>query len=205
MIGIIDYGIGNIQAFLNLFDRLNLKADKVKDSLAIKKCSHLILPGVGHFDEAMSALNSSGLRPTLEEVVMYKKTPILGVCVGMQMLGNFSDEGKLAGLGWIPGNNLSLKKYLNTKSYRIPHMGWNSIEPVNVNSLFDRTTLNISEFYFLHSFFFKSSSKKTVTGKVKYGIEFDAAISLENIHGIQCHPEKSHKWGENLLKKFSEL
>ncbi len=205
MIGVIDYGVGNIKAFLNLFARLNLPAERLDAPSKIFDCSHLILPGVGHFDQAMGSLNASGLRPALEQAVIEDRTPILGVCVGMQMLGNRSEEGKLPGLGWIEGEVLSFNSQIADHDVRSPHMGWNKIKPNNENELFNKGSLHDSEFYFLHSYYFSACNQSLVSGETEYGLRFDAAISSDNIHGIQCHPEKSHAWGERLLKTFSGL
>src|SRR6056300_721413 len=128
MIGIIDYGIGNIQAFLNLFNRLGIRAERASTKQSLNLSSHLVLPGVGNFDYAMKKLNNSGIREPLENLVLNSKIPILGICVGMQMLADNSDEGFLAGLGWIPGKVCAFSKNRQCSKLALPHMGWNTLK-----------------------------------------------------------------------------
>jgi imidazole glycerol-phosphate synthase subunit HisH len=202
MIGIIDYGVGNIQAFLNLLKRLDISAKRVTTPSELNDCSRIILPGVGHFDHAMHKLNNSGFLPILNELVILNKIPVIGICVGMQMLSESSEEGNLPGLGWIPGKVRSMKDNPNFVNLRLPHMGWNTID-VNKNSLlFSDGFDDQPQFYFLHSYYFEAYDREDVVATVNYGVDFDAVISRENIHGVQCHPEKSHHWGEQLIKNF---
>jgi glutamine amidotransferase len=205
VIGVIDYGVGNVQAFLNLFKRIGTPAKRVVDSESLNKSSHLILPGVGHFDHAMKELNSSGLRNELDRLVMIKKVPVLGVCVGMQMLSEGSDEGDQPGLGWIPGRVRSMRESLAFKNNRLPHMGWNNLQINSESSLFSRGFELTKQFYFLHSYYFEAYEREDVMATAEYGSIFDVVVSRNNIHGVQCHPEKSHYWGEQLLKNFVEL
>jgi imidazole glycerol-phosphate synthase subunit HisH len=205
MIRIVDYGVGNIQAFLNLFNRLGLKADRACEISDLIDASHLILPGVGHFDHAMYNFNKSGLREPLETLVLKKNKPLLGVCVGMQMLANNSEEGALPGLGWIPGSVQSLKNRSQSSSMPLPHMGWNTLNVINRSSLFPTDDIDPPEFYFLHSYFFNAINKSDVIATTEYGIEIDAVVHHKNVFGMQCHPEKSHRWGENFLHAFAEL
>ena len=205
MIGVIDYGVGNVQAFLNLFKRLGLPGKRVSDVDGLSRSTHLILPGVGHFDHSMTLLNESGLRSDLECLVMNDKVPVLGVCVGMQMLADASDEGELPGLGWIPGRVRSMRNNLNCQDIRLPHMGWNNLTVNPESPLFSKNFDLHPEFYFLHSYCFDANVRGDVAATAEYGSTFDAVVSRENIHGVQCHPEKSHHWGEQLLKNFVEL
>lgn len=205
MIAIIDYGVGNIQAFMNMFKRLGVEARRAKSAQELLGVNRLILPGVGHFDHAMQKLNESGMRPKLEEMVQQEKIPILGVCVGMQMLANGSDEGTSAGLGWIPGHVRSFKMTLEAKGMPMPHMGWNELQPIAGSKIFSVGFEDHPQFYFLHSYYFDALDKDDVAATTNYGITFDAAISHGHIHGIQCHPEKSHHYGAQLLKNFVEL
>jgi glutamine amidotransferase len=205
MISIVDYGVGNVQAFLNLFDRLGIKAKRANNIKVLEEASHLILPGVGHFDYAMKKLNTSGLRDSLEKLVINSKIPLLGICVGMQMLANTSDEGDLPGLGWISGSVRAFSNNTNSSKLPLPHMGWNTLDIYKSEDLFSKNDKEISEFYFLHSYYFDAKDRSVVTATSNYGFNFDTAISSENIYGVQFHPEKSHKWGEFLLENFSKI
>jgi glutamine amidotransferase len=205
MISIVDYGVGNVQAFLNLFNRLGIEAKRANTSAILKESSHLILPGVGHFDHAMKKLNNSGLREPLEDLVIGLKIPLLGICVGMQMLANESEEGVLPGLGWIPAKVRAFSNNKNSLQLPLPHMGWNNIN-IKKSTILSKKKINrFTEFYFLHSYYFDAVDKSIVSATSNYGLNFDSMISYENIHGVQFHPEKSHKWGEELLKSFSKL
>lgn len=205
MIKIVDYGVGNIQAFLNLFKRCAIDAVRSDGPDSLDEATRLILPGVGHFDHAMARLNASGLRGKLEEMVLEKQVPIMGICVGMQMLADSSDEGSLPGLGWIPGKVRAFANNPTTSVLPMPHMGWNNLSAVPGAKLFSRGFDDVPQFYFLHSFYFDAENKGDVSATAEYGINFDAVVSKGNIHGVQCHPEKSHRWGEQLLKNFVEL
>lgn len=205
MIHIVDYGVGNIQAFLNLFKRLGVDARRAETPDALADATHLVLPGVGHFDRAMQRLNDSGLRPRLEELVLGNKVPVIGVCVGMQMLAEGSDEGLLPGLNWVPGRVRAFASHAQSASLPMPHMGWNKLHPRPGAKLFAQGFDDAPQFYFLHSYYFDVQDKGDVAATAHYGMDFDAVVSRGHIHGVQCHPEKSHHWGEQLLKNFVEL
>lgn len=205
MICIVDYGVGNIQAFLNLFKRLGVEARRAGTPDLLSDADRLVLPGVGHFDHAMQRLNDSGMRPKLEELVLGALVPVVGVCVGMQMLANGSDEGKLPGLNWVPGRVRAFANTPGSATLPMPHMGWNELQPRTHSRLFTKGFDNSPQFYFLHSFFFDAEDKNDVAATANYGLDFDAVVSRGHIHGVQCHPEKSHHWGEQLLKNFVEL
>ncbi len=205
MIGIIDYGVGNIQAFMTLFKRMGLDAQRADTADALKDATRLVLPGVGHFDHAMQRLNESGMRPTLEQLVLDANVPVVGVCVGMQMLADGSEEGVLPGLGWIPGRVRAFASHPKTAQFPMPHMGWNDLKPSKGAKLFSRGFEDTPLFYFLHSFFFDAEDKSDVAATAHYGIDFDAVVSRGHIHGVQCHPEKSHHWGAQLLRNFAEM
>ena len=205
MISVIDYGVGNIQAFLNLFKRLGIDAQRASTIDSLDSATRLVLPGVGHFDHAMQCLNDSGMRPRLEELVLGAFVPIVGVCVGMQMLAQGSDEGILPGLNWIPGRVRSFASNPKSADIPMPHMGWNELQPSAGAKLFARGFDGRPQFYFLHSYFFDAQDKKDVAATAHYGLDFDAVVTKGNVHGVQCHPEKSHHWGEQLLKNFVEL
>ncbi|VVD82825.1 imidazole glycerol phosphate synthase, glutamine amidotransferase subunit [Pandoraea communis] len=204
MIRIVDYGVGNIQAFMNMFRRLDIPAERAKSAGELSDATHLILPGVGAFDHAMQLLNASGMRPTLEQLVLEKQMPVLGVCVGMQMLATGSDEGELPGLNWIPGRVRSFANTPESAKMPMPHMGWNDLAVRDGAALFQRGFDARPLFYFLHSYYFDASDKAHVAVTANYGFDFDAVVSRDHIHGVQCHPEKSHHWGGQLLKNFAE-
>jgi len=204
MIALIDYGVGNVQAFLNMFKRLGVEACRASTPADLQQASHLILPGVGAFDHAMTLLQQSGLHPQLEELVLDRKMPVLGVCVGMQMLASGSDEGQLPGLNWVPGRVKAFKQHPGLQSLPMPHMGWNDVQFRTDHPLF-RDFEAASRFYFLHSYYFQAKDRADVAATAEYGIDFDCIVSRDNVHGIQCHPEKSHHCGAQFLKNFSEL
>lgn len=204
MIRIVDYGVGNIQAFLTMFKRLGIDATRARNADELEGATRLILPGVGAFDTAMTLLNQSGLRPRLEEMVHERKVPVIGICVGMQMLASGSDEGELPGLNWVPGR---VKAFANTpasKDLPMPHMGWNDLKVRPGNKLFTDFEPE-PRFYFLHSYYFDAQDKADVAATAEYGLDFDCIVSKGHIHGVQCHPEKSHHFGAQLLKNFAEL
>lgn len=205
MICVVDYGVGNIQAFLNLFKRLGVEARRADKPEALSDAVRLVLPGVGHFDHAMQRLNESGMRPKLEELILGAQVPVVGICVGMQMLARGSDEGNLPGLNWVPGRVRAFATQPKSADLPMPHMGWNDLQPRANSKLFSKGFEDAPQFYFLHSYFFDADDKKDVAATANYGLDFDAVVSRGHIHGVQCHPEKSHNWGEQLLKNFVEL
>jgi len=204
MITIIDYGLGNINAFVNVYKRLNIKTKVARIAADLKGATKIILPGVGAFDYAMSQLNASGMRDELDKQVIANKVPILGICVGMQILAKSSDEGKLAGLGWIDGEVRLFDSNLIPYKTRLPHMGWNSINPVKENKLLEELNGN-SRFYFLHSYYFTCNDKNNIIATTGYGVTYASAINHDNIFGTQFHPEKSHSNGIQLLQNFASL
>ena len=203
MIGIIDYGVGNIKAISNIYKNFEMPYKIVKTKDDFENVTKLILPGVGSFDHAMTSLQNSGMRETLDELVLVKKLPVIGICVGMQMLAKSSDEGELSGLGWIDG---VVKKFDKSKIQNgpLPHMGWNSLNIKDEKSVLSGLDMN-PRFYFLHSYYFDCRDKNDVLATASYGEEFECVVNHENIYGIQCHPEKSHHNGMKLLKNFGEL
>lgn len=204
MVTIIDYGVGNINAFVNLYKRVNVEVKIAKTTSDLINSEKLLLPGVGHFDHAMNQLNNSGMREILDDLVLIKKTPIIGICVGMQMMANYSEEGDVEGLKWI---DASVKKFDESKiNYitKLPHMGWNDVKPIKEDDLFKGIEKE-SIFYFLHTYYFNCNNPKDILAVSDYGGEFTSATQFENIYGIQFHPEKSHHYGETLLHNFSKL
>jgi imidazole glycerol-phosphate synthase subunit HisH len=204
MITIVDYGLGNIRAFVNVYERLNIKIRIAKTPDDLKDATKIILPGVGAFDHAMSQLNQSGMRAELEKQVNINKLPVIGICVGMQILAKSSDEGKLQGLGWIDGTVKLFDASRIPYKTRLPHMGWNTIEPVKNSPLLDGFVKD-SRFYFLHSYYFACNDTEDIIATTNYGITYTSAIARDNIFGIQFHPEKSHINGIQLLHNFAKL
>lgn len=200
MIAIVDYGLGNVQAFLNVYKRLNVTAARASTAADLRRAEKIILPGVGAFDHAMERLEASGMRETLDELVLGVKVPVLGVCVGMQMLALSSDEGELPGLGWIEGR----VRRLAGSRLPLPHMGWNDVRPVRRNGLFDGLEAE-ARFYFLHSYYFECARPADVAAVSAYGADFSSAVSSSHISGVQFHPEKSHHFGIQLLKNFAGM
>ncbi|QIL39208.1 imidazole glycerol phosphate synthase subunit HisH [Pedobacter sp. HDW13] len=204
MIAIIDYGVGNIRAFANIYKKLGVDFKIAKTAKDLEDTEKLILPGVGAFDHAMDELNASGMRETLDDLVLNKKKPVVGICVGMQMLAKSSDEGIAPGLGWIDGEVKKFDESLIKFKTHLPHMGWNDIRPLKTNKLL----IGLEEkakFYFLHSYYFHCNHLEDSIAEADYGIEFSCAVNKENVYGVQFHPEKSHEFGIQLLKNFSEL
>jgi glutamine amidotransferase len=205
MICLTDYGVGNIQAFINLFKRLGIEAIRADTPELLSTATRIVLPGVGHFDHAMKRLNDSGLRPKLDALVLEAQVPVIGICVGMQMLAQGSDEGSLPGLSWVPGRVRAFASQPQSAALAMPHMGWNDLQPRPDSKLFSKGFEKGAQFYFLHSYFFDAENKEDVSATASYGLEFDAVVSKGHIHGVQFHPEKSHHWGEQLMKNFAEL
>jgi glutamine amidotransferase len=204
MITIINYGLGNVQAFANVYKRLNIPVAIAKCADDLDGASKLVLPGVGAFDHAMELLDASGMRAALEHKVLGQAVPVLGVCVGMQILARSSEEGRLSGLGWIDGRVRRFDENTLQQPPRLPHMGWNDVVPKDNAKLFGGLEQD-SRFYFLHSYYFDCASNDNVLATSEYGIAFGSAVHSSNIYGVQFHPEKSHDYGTRLLKNFAEL
>lgn len=202
MITIIDYGLGNIQAIANIYRHLDIPFCIASSSGELARAEKIILPGVGAFDWAMTRLNESGMRYTLDDLVAGKRKPVLGICVGMQMMAKRSDEGILPGLGWI---NAEVRKFdAKARKIQLPHMGWNDVTPRNTGCLF-RGLYSAARFYFLHSYYFVAALENDVLAVTDYNGPFASSVRSGNIFGVQFHPEKSHKWGIQLLKNFAEI
>ncbi len=203
MIAIVDYGLGNIQAFANIYNRLDIAVKFAKSADDLEGATHIILPGVGAFDWAMECLDASGMRATLDRLVIEERKPVLGICVGMQIMAMRSEEGRADGLAWF---DAVVKRFEEPalQKLHLPHMGWNDVEPVDNRDLF-RDMNTGSRFYFLHSYYFAPNIEGEVLAKSNYGYRFACAVRRQNIYGVQFHPEKSHNWGVHLLKNFAGL
>jgi glutamine amidotransferase len=204
MIAIINYGVGNIRAFANIYSKLDIPIKIAEKASDLDNVDKLILPGVGAFDHAMDKLNASGMRERVDELVLEKKLPVIGICVGMQMLAKSSDEGSRPGLGWIDAD---VKKFdVNKIQFKthLPHMGWNDIYATSNNPLLNELQEN-AKFYFLHSYYFHCNNEADVIASANYGINFTCAANHDNIYGVQFHPEKSHQYGIQLLNNFANL
>jgi imidazole glycerol-phosphate synthase subunit HisH len=204
MITIIDYGLGNVLAFANIYKRLNVPVAVAKTASDLGRATKLILPGVGAFDHAMTLLQRSGMREALDELVLVRAVPVLGVCVGMQILAAGSEEGRLPGLGWIEGDVRKFAVASSRQTVRLPHMGWNDVNPVSGSALFSGLESD-ARFYFLHSYYFRCARDEDILARAEYGSVFCCAVQSKGIFGVQFHPEKSHRYGTRLLKNFAEL
>ncbi len=203
MITLVNYGLGNVQAFVNIYKRLNIPVTVAETADELAVAEKIILPGVGAFDWAMTRLDESGMRGCLDELVMVKKRPVLGVCVGMQMMARRSEEGKLPGLGWIDAEVKRFDEAGFSQKTHLPHMGWNDVRPGDTDSLFKGMT--VPRFYFLHSYYFALTYPGAALAVSDYNGLFTSAVRSGNVFGTQFHPEKSHEWGIHLLKNFAEL
>ena len=204
MITIVDYGLGNVGAFANTYKRMDMPVRTARTADELASAERIILPGVGAFYAAMDLLYASGMRDVLEYLVVNKKTPVVGVCVGMQMLAEGSDEGQRSGLGWIPGRVRHFSHAPANADLPMPHMGWNDVTPAAGQPLFLGLEHD-ARFYFLHSFYFEPSDPADAVAHTSYGLEFACAVRRGHVHGVQFHPEKSHHYGSTLLKNFGQV
>jgi glutamine amidotransferase len=203
MIKILDYGMGNTKSILNMITKINGNAEACSKVSELENASAIILPGVGSFNNVMIKLSELGLIKSLHRKVILEKVPFLGICLGMQILFEKSEEGNLPGLGWIKGNvarfNFSdLKSHTNLK---IPHMGWNIVNPKTYHNLFSGLE-DEARFYFLHSYYVNCFEPSNIFATSNYGYQFTCAVRHDNIWGVQFHPEKSHRFGIQLFKNF---
>lgn len=201
MITTVDYGMGNLGSIQNMFKRIGVSATITNDLEQIERASKLLLPGVGAFDSAIQRINESGLRDVLDRKALVERVPILGICLGMQLLTRSSEEGKLSGLGWITATT---RRFPTIPGLKVPHMGWNVVSPTRQCAL-TKDLPEEARFYFVHSYCVNVDDRQDSILKANYGITFDAAVQHDNIYGAQFHPEKSHKFGMQLLKNFASL
>jgi len=201
MLCIIDYGSGNVGAIGNICKRERIPFIITDDPSLFESASHFLLPGVGAFDPTIETLRNSGILAKLETEVLIKKKPILGICVGMHLLADGSDEGISQGLGWIPGHVTKIDTHLLARPPYLPHMGWNTIFGDIEDPLLNGIDLD-SGFYFLHSFYFSANNDRDVVASVNYGGDLACIVRKGHIVGAQFHPEKSHSNGIRLIKNF---
>jgi len=203
MIGIVDYGVGNFGSILHMLKRAHIDAEIVSSISAINHCDRLIFPGMGAFDAGMTKIRESGFIPILEEKIFDDNCPVLGICLGMQMFANSSEEGNELGLGWIDAYNTRFS-FTPFKFYKIPHIGWNTLKINQENPLIE----GISDddlFYFTHSYHLSNIPNKINLADTNYVYDFPTVICYDNVYGVQFHPERSHECGMKVLKNFSEI
>ena len=201
---IVDYGVGNLGSIVNMLKKIGFKASVASDAEMLQDAEKLILPGVGAFDAGMRKLRETGLIPTINELVLDKKIPTLGLCMGMQLMTQKSTEGVEVGLGWFNAETIRFHFPPEQGHLKIPHMGWNTISPRRDHPLF--TNFEDEErYYFVHSYHVICHDENLTLAETEHGYSFPSIIQKENIIGAQFHPEKSHKFGMKLLKNFAEI
>lgn len=201
MITIVDYGMGNLGSIQNMLKRIGAPAEITGDAQALERATKILLPGVGAFDSAMQRINSSGLRAVLDHKALEERIPIMGICLGMQLLTRASEEGSLPGLGWIPATT---RRFPQLPGLKVPHMGWNAVTAVRDSPL----TAGLppeSRYYFVHSYYVQADDAADAVLRTRYGVTFDAVVAHHNLYGAQFHPEKSHRYGMGFLRNFAEL
>lgn len=204
MIAIINYGMGNHGSIKNMLFRLGIDSVITDDVETIRRADKLILPGIGAFDNAMTNLYRLGISGVLNERVIEKNVPILGICLGMQIMSRCSEEGTMQGLGWIDAMTVRFRFEDELAGLKIPHMGWNTVDVRRSSGILD-DLYEESRYYFVHSYHVRCADAANVLATSRYGVPFHAAVIKENIIGVQFHPEKSHKFGLRLLKNFAEM
>ena len=200
---IIDYGMGNLNSVKRKFHRIGVNAEITSNPSDIIKAEKIVLPGVGHFQKAVENLKHLQLWDALNTAVLIKKTPILGICLGMQLMAKTSEEGEVAGLGWFDAEVIRFR-IKDTLKYKVPHTGWNHVEVKKDSPIFDNVNLDTG-FYFVHAYHLKCNESTDILNETVYEYPFVSAIQKDNIIGLQYHPEKSHDAGEQLLRNFVKI
>ena len=201
---IVDYGVGNLASIKNMLKKIGVNSLITSSEKELLAASKLILPGVGAFDTCAAKLEESGLLPALNRKALGDKIPVLGICVGMQLILEGSAEGILPGLGWIKGKNVKFKQEQLPPGFKVPHMGWTDVTPAKESGLFLNMP-NEPRFYFVHSYYADLANPKDALYYADYGYRFVAGIEHENIMAVQFHPEKSHRYGMRLLENFASI
>lgn len=201
MITIVDYGMGNIRSVQKIFQRLNIQVQITSNHTEILNSSKLLLPGVGHFANGMKKLEETGFKEILDQLVLIKKVPIMGICLGMQLMTKNSAEGNVEGLGWVDAQTSRFN--FENQNLKIPHMGWNQVD-VKKNTAMSNNIIADDLFYFVHSYFVSCNQKEDVLFQSDYGHSFVSGFEKDNIVGVQFHPEKSHRSGMRLIQNFSD-
>lgn len=200
MIAIVDFDVGNLAAVANMLRRVGVVSEITADPDRIAHADRIILPGNGAFDACMRGLRATGLIPLLEQRVLRDGVPLLGICVGAQMLGESSEEGVEPGLGWL---DMRVRRFPRLADLRVPHMGWNQVRPGPVEHALTRSMEPEARYYFVHSYYLDPADPADVMLTAHYGIDFAAGVARANIAGVQFHPEKSHRFGKRLLQSFA--
>jgi len=202
IIHVLDYGIGNVGSILNMLRHIGCESVTTSDPNELIKASGIILPGVGNFDQGMKNLHSTGMAEAIKEVSNTRQTPILGICLGMQLMCNSSEEGSLPGLSLIDAH-VRRFNFPSRSDLKIPHMGWNSVHIEKNGTILGEINESLARYYFVHSYYVECNNKSDIAGSTEYGSKFASAFHQNNISGVQFHPEKSHKFGMNLFRNFS--
>jgi imidazole glycerol-phosphate synthase subunit HisH len=201
MITIVDYGMGNLGSIRNMFRRIGVAAEITSDAAVLQRASKIVLPGVGAFDSAMQRISASGLRGVLDHKALHERVPIIGICLGMQLLTRASEEGSLPGLGWIPAVT---RRFPDMPGLKVPHMGWNLVTAARDSPLTAGLAPD-SRYYFVHSYYVQADDPRDSVLTAHYGVTFDAVVAHDNLYGAQFHPEKSHRYGMSLLDNFARI
>lgn len=202
MISIVDYGVGNVASILNILRKVGAKAQLCSTEEGLRRSHKIILPGIGNFGHGMTRLAETGLVPCLNELALVERKPILGICLGMQMMTRSSTEAEAPGLGWVKGETV---RFPDLPSLRIPHMGWNSVQRQNNSPLFADEVGTEERFYFVHSYYVRMDHEADVAASCDYGVRVAASFQCDNLFGVQFHPEKSHQYGMALFRRFHAL
>jgi imidazole glycerol-phosphate synthase subunit HisH len=201
MITVVDYGMGNLGSIQNMFKRIGVAAEVTGDAAVLARARKILLPGVGAFDSAMQRINASGLRAVLDHKALEERVPVMGICLGMQLLTRASEEGSLPGLGWIPA---STRRFPHSPDLKVPHMGWNVVTALRDSPLTAGLPAE-SRYYFVHSYYVHADDRRDAVQSTHYGVTFDAVVAHDNLYGAQFHPEKSHKYGMGFLGNFARI
>jgi len=205
MIGVLGSDCGNARSVVNAYASLGVTTAMIEDPRQLNNHTHLVISGVGSFDGALEHYRNTGIANSLESWLDLNTNKLLGICVGMQIICEKSEEGTQAGLGLIPARVKKLPLNADFSDFKLPHMGWNSIKRLKNSNLIGPKKLEQEEYYFLHSFYLDCDDQDIIVAETDFGVKFPSVINKDNIYGTQFHPEKSHKLGLSILRNFSEL